>query len=534
MKVLRLRLQFPHPEEEKLNIKDLKYAVLIIFAVAIFLLCSACSENTAPSQSPAPEKSAWSDIMDLSERRNVHLVVIGSVPADFDEVLEEINQKLVNKINTTISVKIISLSEWNVIYPLMLSGGEQIDLIYTAEWCDYAQEAMRNAFVELTEDFVRKYMPLSWEYTPETVWDQARISGKVYALPRTFTDNSSYGAVLIRDDILEMTGMKTVDSYDSYEEFLLRSAKLSLEGYPLDAFPSLPMVSMLMLPKEHMLTVCQELVWDTDNPMINADQIQFMYDTEEYKDFCLRMAAWAKAGVWPSNAISGTIHTFRHLEEGRSFSAVVRMHEAQNYLDSLEKRGYPASCYCILDDDTYVRKNNYSGDMISISIFSADPERAALCLDVLKNDKEINLLCQGGIEGRHYIMNPDGTRARGPEYADYIWSDWAWALRNEQFYPQEKRSEEVQKTADQLDAHLMPEEKWPFNGFHTDDLACEDEITVIRSLIREYEYSFNLGVFGDETEEKVAEFRKKLHDAGLDTVMKEWKAQADAWLKKGK
>ena len=507
--------------------QGLKCIILIILILS--LLC-ACRESSTLPQGTMPEKNVWSGIMDISETRNIHLVVIGSTPADFDEVLEEINKKLLERINTTISVKIISLSEWNVIYPLMLSGGEQIDLIYTADWCDYSQEAMRHAFLELTDDFVRTYMPMSWENTPKTVWDQARISGKIYALPRTYTDNSSYGAVLIRDDILRLTGMETVDSYDSYEEFLLKSAHITPEGYPLVAFPSLPMVSMLMLPKEHMLTVCQELVWDTDSGILNADQIQFMYDTEEYKAFCLRMAAWAKAGVWPSNAISGTIHTFRHLEEGRSFSAVVRMHEAQNYLDSLEKRGYPASCYCILDDDTYVRKNNYSGDMISVSIFSADPERAALCLDVLKNDKEINLLCQGGIEGRHYILNADGTRARGPEYSDYIWSDWAWALRNEQFYPQEKRSEEVRKVADQLDAHLLPEEDWPFNGFHTDDMACEDEITVIRSLIQEYEYSFNLGVFGDETEEKVAEFRNKLHDAGLDKVMQDWRAQIDAWL----
>ena len=499
------------------------YFAFLIFLSVLFL-CS-CKEHETEEISGGIEDSVWSDVTDLTETKNIRLVVIGSRPQDLDEVLEEINRKLLKKINTTISIKIISLSEWNVIYPLMLSGGEQIDLIYTAEWCDYAQEAARNAFMELTEDFVRKYLPESYAHTPVYVWDQARINGKVYALPRTYTDNSSYGTVLIRNDVLKASGMDSVDSYDSYEEFLLKSAKLGLEGYPLAAFPSLPMVSMLMLPKEHMLSVSQELVWDTDLGKPDADNIFFLYDTEEYRSYCLRMAKWAKAGVWSANAISGTIHTFRHLEEGRSFSAFVRMHEAQNYLDSLQKIGLPASCFCLLDDTAYVRRNNYAGDMISISIFSSDPERAALCLDVLKNDREINLLCQGGIEGRHYIMNEDGTRVRGPEYADYVWSDWAWALRNADFYPLEKRSDEVRKAAEEMDRHLLPEEEWPFQGFHTDDVKYEDEIAVIRSLIREYEYSFNLGVFGEETEEKVAEFRKKLHDAGLDRVMEEWKSQ---------
>ena len=503
---------------------------LIILICSCLLTAVSCSRETETQEETVKEENIWTECMDLSVRKNIRLVVIGNMPDDFDEVLAEINRKLLEKINTTISVKIISLSEWNVIYPLMLSGGEQIDLIYTAEWCDYAQEAGKNAFLELTDDFVKQYMPVSYAHTPEVVWDQARVSGKIYALPRTYTDNSSYGAVLIRKDILEKTGMDTVDSLDSYEEFLYKSASLGLSGYPFVAFPSLPMVSMLMLPKEHMLTVSQELVWDTDDGPADPEKLMFLYDTDEYREYCLRMAAWAEAGVWPSNAISGTIHTFRHLEEGRSFSAVVRMHEAQNYLDSLARRGYPAEIYCVLDEDAYVRMNNYSGDMLSISIFSADPARAALCLDVLKNDREINLLCQGGIEGRHYILNEDGTRERGPEYTDYVWSDWAWALRNGEFYPLEKKSEEVLRVAEEIDSHLLPDDEWPFTGFRMDDTAVIAEISVIRSLIQEYEYSFNLGVFGDETDVKVREFQAKLHDAGLDKVMEEWKKQLRMWL----
>ena len=513
------------------RILSLILILLLITAHAAGCGPSGSSGNTEDSKGEDRRDNPWADIMDLSEKKTVHLVVIGSRPDDFDEVLVKINERLDLLIHTSLEVSFISLSDWMVVYPLMLTGGESIDLIYTASWCNYSQEAMRGAFRELTDELFRTYMPVSARDTPEKVLRQAEVNGKIYALPRTYTDHSGYGAVLIRDDILSETGISEVKSYDEYEEFLFCAASLKKDGYGFYAFPSLPMVSELMLPREHMLSVTRELVWDTDKGEITPEKVVFLYDTDEYLEHCLRMARWAEAGVWPSNAISGTIHTLTQFEAGRSFSVVARQHEAQNYLDAIRLKGMSASYSCILDPDAFIKDNDYSGDMIAISGNSSDPYRAALCLDVLKNDREVNLLCHGGIEGRHYLLNPDGSRERGPEYSDYIWSDWAWALRNEKFYPLENQSEEVRKVSKEMDAHLIPDEMWTLAGFHTDDSEIEAELSVIRSLIQEYEDSFNLGVFGAETAEKVGEFRSRLHEAGLDRVMEVWRKEISAYLK---
>ena len=51
------------------------------------------------------------------------------------------------------------------------------------------------------------------------------------------------------------------------------------------------------------------------------------------------------------------------------------------------------------------------------------------------------------------------------------------------------------------------------------------------SIVEEYRYSFDLGVFGDETEAKLEQFREELKDAGMDVVLDDWKRQVEERLK---
>ena len=50
--------------------------------------------------------------------------------------------------------------------------------------------------------------------------------------------------------------------------------------------------------------------------------------------------------------------------------------------------------------------------------------------------------------------------------------------------------------------------------------------------IRLYEYSFSLGIYGDNTEAKFNEFKGKLEAAGLDKVTEAMKTQYEAFAAK--
>lgn len=57
----------------------------------------------------------------------------------------------------------------------------------------------------------------------------------------------------------------------------------------------------------------------------------------------------------------------------------------------------------------------------------------------------------------------------------------------------------------------------------------EAELAVIDGIVKEYEESFNLGLFGKDTEVKFNEMVKRLEDAGIDKIMEECKKQYDAF-----
>ena len=497
---------------------------------------AAAGEAGVPAEEPASgaeSANPWKDLTDFSEHRTVHMLVIGDKPAAMDEVLDRVNLRLNALINADLELTFITLSDWSVVYPLMLTGADQLDLIYTSYWSNYQREAARGAFLELDNTFLSEYMPESLRTTPPEVWNAARVNGRIYAVPRSYTDNASYGAALIRRDALDAAGMESVGSYDEYDEFLLRSASFGLGGYGLYAFPSLPMVAQLMMPREHLLYVTDDvsstLVWDSDEGEITPENVEYLYTTDEYTRYCLRMAEYAKAGVWPSNAISGMKHVQWQFEDGRSYSMIARVQEAQQYIDAVEAKGHEVLYTCLLDEGAYTMTADHAGDMIAVSRFSADPVRAAICLDILRCDREVNFLCQGGVEGRHYTLS-NGVWSPGPEYADYPWSCWAWALRNRDFYPREQQSEKVEKISRELDRHLFPAGKWPFGGFQLNNSKYTAEIALMGSIVEEYRYSFDLGVFGDETEAKLMQFRQELKDAGMEEVLSEWQRQVEDYL----
>ncbi len=512
--------------------RRISFFLVFILAAAVFCMPGCGKEQKTAEGNTENTANPWAEFKEqFTNEKTIYICAFGNRQNEMDMVLEQINKRMTELINTRIELDFIELSDWVTMYPLLLSGGDQVDLVYTSEWCGYSKEAKRGAYYELTDEFIRKYMPYTAMHTVGLAWEQAEVDGKLYAVPRNQRDNASYGAVLARKDIMDELGIDAIESYEEYENFLIRCAENISGGYGFYAFPSVPLLNQIWLPWHRILQLGNGMCWTENSEEIRAEDTEYLYTSDAYREYCLKMAEWAGRGVWPSNAINSTIHTNTQFLEGRSFSMFARIQEAAQYIDGIKAKGYPTYYNCILPKGGYTVKSYFSGDMFAISQFTPDPVRAAVCLDVLKNDKEINLLCQGGIEGRHYQIDEEGYRTGGPKAKDYLWSDWAWALRDVRFYPAERLSEQIMSVSNEMDAHLVSDEQWPFGCFSIDITPVSAEVAVIDSLVNAYEYSFDLGVFGDETEEKYAEFTESLRAAGVDQVIDEYKTQIDRFLK---
>ena len=484
-------------------------------------------ETTASADADNP----WAGLVDTSREETMVMYVLGDKPNDYDRVMEEANKRLMELINTRLEVNFIPLSDYPTKYPLILTGGDDVDLVYASAWCFLSEQAKKGAYLDLDDEFLNKYMPLTMKNTSEAAWKQAKLEGKIYQIPRNQSDNQSYGGFLVRKDIMDKYGIEEINTFDEYEQYLFTVAENETGAYAMYAFPSLcgGMEKSFMMPFEHMWLIDSNLIWDSDNGTAKVEDVEYLFTTEEYKNYVLRMAEWAKRGVWPSNAINETVHSNDRFMEGMSLSLPCRVPEADNLIKQTEAKGYEVEYITCLDENGYTRKSAYNGDGVAIAAFSKNPERAAVTLDIMKNDEQLNLLLVGGIEGVHYIINEDGTRSTGPESDNYVWDGWTWGIRND-WNPPLKYDDRVQKINDIYTEKLMPDDMWIFDGFIADNTLYSAEIAVINSLVTEYQFSFDLGVFGDETEAKYEEFVQKLNDAGLEKVLEEWKRQMTEYV----
>jgi ABC-type glycerol-3-phosphate transport system substrate-binding protein len=548
----------------KQTLKRTISAPLAALALALALGVTACTpaQSPTPSPPPAPATAAPATAAPASEApaetpaeapaeapaetgdnpwaafdtsKEVHLVfyAVGTKGSDHDRVVQLASDRMKSLINTTIEVPIIPLSDFQTKYPLVLAGGEDVDIIMTHPYIGpFTTHADNGAFYELTEEFLTQWMPETVKSQVPVSWKQASYRGKLYQIPRNNSDYEQAYGVVVRKDMRDKYGVPEIKTFEDFEKYLLAVAEGEKESgmFAMYANPTLPMSLVFLQGLNNWQTVGSGM-WDADTPgVMNPDDLFLMIDTPEYRDYCLRMAAWAKAGVWPSNAITGVTHITDLFAESKSASDLCMYKAANADILTMEKKGIQAEYFNILPATANTRISPYNYDALAITSFCKNPERAALAIDVMKNDYEINNLMQGGVEGEHYLLTPENTHELGPKSDAYPWSGWAWCLRSALNPGEGGIVPGVLAIRDQYDKANLDPNRFPIDGFTVDNSAFEAESALMNSLSQEWSASLDLGVFGDETGAKLDEYIALMKQAGAEMVLEQTKLQLKEFL----
>ena len=161
--------------------------------------------------------------VDLSDPYTVNMYLIGDTPNDWEKVLGLVNDYL-KPFNTELAVTFMSWSDYQTMYSLVLAGGEQVDLIFTAPWCYMYTEAAKGTLYELTDDFIATNMPLANKYQDKDSWDETTISGKTIAVPSNVAQPVGK-IVAIRKDLADKHGVGELKTWDDYKNFMLTIAE---------------------------------------------------------------------------------------------------------------------------------------------------------------------------------------------------------------------------------------------------------------------------------------------------------------------
>lgn len=498
-------------------------AAIMVFALASTAAAEASTENP------------YADLgFDLSEHREILMYAISDRPAPMDRILEIINRDYMEPwLNATLKIEFLPWGVAGTKYPLLLQGGDSFDLIYTAAWMGYSGHAQNGAFLELTPDFLQKYLPFSYNDQPATAWDQASISGKIYAVPRSAAEFNNYNMILVRQDLLEKYGIKELTCWeDTIEAFKTLAANESQNGMYVLAQRSYDELLYQWWQKNNISYLVSGYGFVFNNhgsdELPAVEDLQFMYLTDEFYQYCEQMAELAPLNVWSPNVLNDQTDVSVQFESGRI--AAMSWNGSINSIGAnMEANGIGTYAIYDITPDAKTSRGSYADGMMSIPATCKDPERAMLALDLIRAFPEVNRMLVGGIEGEHWILREDGYRDAGPKADEYPWGGWAWGFNR---YDDPKRYNEDERQLF-FDKTCEAKEIEPKSaGFTFDPSNVETEFAVVNSIVSEYSTSLTLGMFGEDLPQKYDEFVKQLHAAGIDTIMDELRTQYQAYCDK--
>ena len=516
-----------------------KRIIALMLVLALVLSLAACGGNTEPNK---PVASGGNDEgisadspyagkgYDLSEHRTIIMAVLGNPPTDMDKVLEKANKEYFEPwLNATLELNFLGWGDSSTKYSLLLSGGDPVDIIYTADWVGYTSQAINGGFKDLSPEFLQTYLPYSYADQTATSWKQVSIDNVIYAIPASGPEFNAYSMVLFRQDLLEKYNLDAINSWDTLKNALITVSQNEEGMYGIGQRQH----DELLWPwwQTHNVWYLDEscsIIYHTDHegdlPDFDTD-IEYMYTSPLFYEYLVEMNEMASKNVWDPNVINETTLPTDLFESGR-LACQVWNNTISGSGKNMEDAGIGTYMIYDVSPECKVQRAKATNNMFSISPKSEDPERATLVLDCMRAFKEVNFLLEGGIEGEHYILTEDGFRQDGPAAANYPWSSWAWGINRPdtlKVYTDDSRQLIYFNTCERKE--YAP----TVAGFSFNPGPVETELAVINEVIGTYEDNLMLGMYGDDLEAKYQEFVSKLKDAGLDRVMEEVKRQYEAF-----
>ena len=469
--------------------------------------------------------------IDLSEPYTVNMYLIGDTPNDWDRILELTNEYL-EPFNTSLNVTIMSWSDYQTMYSLVLAGGEQVDLIFTAPWCYMYTEAAKGSFYELTDEFIANNMPLTNKYQAAESWDETTISGKTIAVPSNVA--SPMGKIVaIRQDLADKYGISGLTTWEDYMNFCQTIAEQETPESGIYAMPASGNNSELWdVYRQQYDTFAAVssgnvvMYYQYDGEIPAKEDIKLVCELDYFRDFAHDMKTLADAGAWSRSALTNTVtddDAFGNLQG----ASIAWNTSVFTYMEQAEKtEGVECAAYDITQDHL-VGAEAYSNNDMAITAGSQNPERAAMVLDLMKFDTYLNKLLLLGIEGEHYSINEQNEYTELENSTNYaaFSTSVSWAIKNgdltEGGVPEREKA-----ITDAWEERVVMN---PTITFVFDDTNVKSYMSAVDSVLADYIPMLQLGLV-DDVDATIDECVQKCYDAGLQNIYDEFNTQYDAWV----
>lgn len=502
-------------------------ALVLLTALLLSLLagCGGTSATTTAATTAGSGSSATTAATTAAATEPVtiklYTISIGDA-TNAAAVAEAINKISVAKINTKVELNFVNFGAWNDQANLMLSSGEQVDLMNNGLLP--ISNMVANGQIQPIDDYMAQYGQGIAAALGETYLNAGKVGGKQYAITNNRDLAASYGFVC-RADILAKYNL-TLDNVKSAADLepILEKVKA---GEP-DMYPVGSQSAPTMIVPDTNVDNCG----DTNNlgVLLNSGQettFKNYYESDFFVNWANTMYSWNKKGLLVPDILSLTETGDALMKAGKVFGYVTNLKpgfdtqtKMQTGIDVKTVNLYPAQ----------TSTSNATTLCWVVPTSAKYPQQAVQFMNLWNTDPAVSNLLIYGIEGEEYkvidktngiIDYADGVTASNVKYPVSM----GWNIANQFIsYVWNGNAADYWKQMDAFNKSAIVSKAM---GFSFDSSKVSTEYAACASVVSQYRNALMCGSLDPAT--GIPEFNKALKAAGLDKIIAEKQVQFDAW-----
>ena len=527
---------------------NLKYIITLIMVLLLILSSCGAMENEQSQQNSSDYRQQQKEFntgeanIDISKRVNITGYLLGFAPMGMPDVMDELNKKLIKDINATMEVYYISWTDLQSKYPLILATGEDVDWVFTANWCSYSQEAAIGAFKEITFDMLQKYMPRHYGMLKKTTaFNEVKINGKMYMVP-TSTPDRKVPVTLIRGDLRKKYNISEIKRFSDIEPYLaaIKNNEPGMIPMNLDSTydigrPFGEIVNEMGPIYMDILVLTgtgSTIVYQFEDPTGKIGLITEDPALPAHKKAAAVLKNWYAKGYINKNAFANKVRSKESFEQGKSAVGFGNSIDTQGNIANSQAKSYEVEIIPSLSGDTgHNRADPYMGNGFSIASRSKNVERTLMAMDLIMEDEAYNYLVYFGVEGKNYVVRdgmidlPEGLTADKNTYPPDVAG--FWFTNKDQFKPLASWNDSYIKLKENLKGMLAPD---IYASFAPATDSVKTEVATVNQVTTQYYIPIQVGTAKD-VDGAFKTLNDKLMAAGIQKLLDEMRKQTQAFLK---
>ncbi len=490
-------------------LKRFKSITVLLFCIlAISIILGGCNSNGQNSPGAGEDSGEPYEVtMAFLTFTNVD---------DLPLVQDEINKISQEKINVKVNLLPINIGAWVQQTNLMLTGNEKLDLIVTGSGFNYGTQAVKGQLLPLDE-LLASHGQGILEVMPSHILDSTRVNGDIYGITSVRAWANDYGFVMRKDIVdkynIDLSQVKTFVDLDN----VFKIVKENEQG----------MTPVVNTGQTTVANVLSGGKYDSLGEYLgvlpfNGEKVINMFEDPDYIEAVKLARKWYQEGYILKDSATSSEASASIVKAGKGFGYFSHMkpgYEVQ------EKTITGHEMVSVRLTEPYAMTTNAISFMMSIARNSQNPEKAMEFLNLLYTDKDVMNLLANGIEGKHFVVNDEGTISlpEGVTESNYTFNQWEIG-NNALTYPWEGDDPDLWERMMEFNNNAITSSAFGFT-FNPDPVKTE--IAAVTNVMNQYKLGLESGTL--DPDKSLEEFNKKLKESGLDKIINEKQKQIDEW-----